>query len=885
MKNFTLSNGLVSNEIFNLYEDRGGRIWQFNFNGEPSYFLNGKFHTRSNDTLLKKLPVLSYINAMYEEGDQLFIGYVNGQVIKVEDGSVIWINKKENPYRKFLTFAKFGNSLFSINIKSWERIRGEEYAPDWEGSYKFAYFNEQQLIIATHQGVVVYEQDKSRRVYKDLELTAANIIRFYSDSSNLIFCGTRQGLWIINQQSGSISRLLDNVIVTGISRNPDGGYWITTLGQGVFYLNTDLRTLGPSTGLPSQLRPLNNKLLLRNRRTYYEINDSSKKLSLAKVRVLNEAVYRPFYLSEKQFIYMDVLSVDRSYNLYIHDRQLDKVFIHDFAFDVQSMYHIDGDTFLVISGRSIILARINNLNALIVAKEVTDKISVSYFDSSARCLYYISGRKLCSYSIDSRQIGIIDNFSSIDYITSISRFGSMLILCTNANKIFAYSALKQQKNIIHTGDIVIHSISVLDSSTNLVNTQNGFYLLTYQPNDIINYSLTKIEYPLSNFATENVYAVGKWIVCESNGKIFYFENELLQRHVCPPRLYLEKIQANAKECSTNHVRLDNTVEAALKITLSAVSAEKNLNFLYRIHRNEWSSWYYTHSPNIDVLIKGSGTYYIEIRAVNSNQVQSRSIYLALRINPPFFRSNLFYCLVTVAFFMLLCFLFVYYSIRKRKAYQRNLQYLQLEHKAISALLNPHFIFNVINNIQNLVNTGSKENASKYLGVMSKLIRQNMENLQVPLIPLTEELNLILNYVNLQNLRFEETIFLKIENAALKPEHIFLPPLLIQPFVENAIIHGLIPGTNLNLNISISSIDGDYLQITVSDDGRGYEKSSNPGTDKTSLGIEFNKTRLQRLSEFYKLKSGIEVAVRNDNKGGTFVKIIVYSKLAELYKSN
>src|SRR6185437_6405992 len=174
-----------------------------------------------------------------------------------------------------------------------------------------------------------------------------------------------------------------------------------------------------------------------------------------------------------------------------------------------------------------------------------------------------------------------------------------------------------------------------------------------------------------------------------------------------------------------------------------------------------------------------------------------------------------YIFVAICIIMLLVGVINLFYAKRKKVFIKELNYLHLEHKAINSLLNPHFIFNSINNIQELINNDSKEQANNYLITLSKMIRQNLENLQFDLISIEKELNLVRNYVSLQNLRFNDRIRLVVNNETNSSEEIFIPPLLIHTFIENAIVHGFkgdIEDFNIVVNVSLST--DDYLIITV-----------------------------------------------------------------------
>jgi LytS/YehU family sensor histidine kinase len=216
--------------------------------------------------------------------------------------------------------------------------------------------------------------------------------------------------------------------------------------------------------------------------------------------------------------------------------------------------------------------------------------------------------------------------------------------------------------------------------------------------------------------------------------------------------------------------------------------------------------------------------------------------------------------------------------------------LQLEHKAINSLLNPHFVFNAINNIQNLVNKYRVDDANEYLARLSRLIRQNIENLQFNLITADKELSLIRNYIYLQNLRFGDKIHLQINNTA-DADKLCLPPLLIHTFVENSVVHGFSPDIKgFTITIDIHPDGKDYVAINITDNGLGLNKPTQAQQvlkDKTSIGVDATRRRLQKLSEFYKVDYKLDITDRQATEGtsGARVSIRFYAHFGNLLPVN
>ncbi|MDF1695160.1 MAG: histidine kinase [Saprospiraceae bacterium] len=208
---------------------------------------------------------------------------------------------------------------------------------------------------------------------------------------------------------------------------------------------------------------------------------------------------------------------------------------------------------------------------------------------------------------------------------------------------------------------------------------------------------------------------------------------------------------------------------------------------------------------------------------------------------------------------------------------------QIEQKMLSLQMNPHFIFNAISSIQNyLFDEGDSKKAIHHLSTFATLMRQMLENSRERFIPLEEEIEFLKNYLNLQKLRFDEKFQYEINIAAdIDPTYLSIPPLLTQPFIENAIDHGKIYLVeNGLLKINIFKQKGD-LVIQIVDNGVGIDNLDEENGQspllikKKSLSITITNERLHLLSKLMKRKFHLEIKP-NESGNGTIVNLNVPS---------
>ena len=218
--------------------------------------------------------------------------------------------------------------------------------------------------------------------------------------------------------------------------------------------------------------------------------------------------------------------------------------------------------------------------------------------------------------------------------------------------------------------------------------------------------------------------------------------------------------------------------------------------------------------------------------------------------------------------------------------QRDVATLQLT--ATRAQMNPHFIFNALNSVQQYILQGNTAEANKYLSRFSRLQREILNHCDKAFIPLQKEIEMLRIYLQLEQLRFNGSFDFEIScDSDLDTEEVKIPPMILQPFVENAIWHGLMPKTGhreVNLSFNVDE-ETDLLYCTISDNGIGRKASENiklngyPASDYISKGLSLVHHRLGLLQEQMgrSFSSVITDLVDCDgNAAGTKVDVIMFT---------
>ena len=206
---------------------------------------------------------------------------------------------------------------------------------------------------------------------------------------------------------------------------------------------------------------------------------------------------------------------------------------------------------------------------------------------------------------------------------------------------------------------------------------------------------------------------------------------------------------------------------------------------------------------------------------------------------------------------------------EKKIYKCERRIRELELRAIRSQMNPHFIFNALSSIQNLINRSANQEANKYLIDFSRLLRKVLATSEKKLVPLSDEIEQLQLYLKLEQLRFPFSYSLTVDNN-IEPDAIEIPGMLIQPFVENAVKHGIAPRGTGEIIIRLSLQD-QLLVIDIIDDGPGMVTETESG-----FGIRAISNEFEILKDLYNTEIGITIENRQkkESVSGCHVRLSI-----------
>ncbi len=270
-------------------------------------------------------------------------------------------------------------------------------------------------------------------------------------------------------------------------------------------------------------------------------------------------------------------------------------------------------------------------------------------------------------------------------------------------------------------------------------------------------------------------------------------------------------------------------------------------YRYRLHAGD--VWQETELRLLRFFSLGEGRYRLEVQAQNEDGIWGESLVFPFVVKPPFYRAWQFFAglglLLAAGGFG--AFRYRLREVQKEAAMRE--QIAALERSALQAQMNPHFIFNSLNSIQNFIMQNEKQQAAQYLATFARLVRDALNASVEGKITLEDEVRMLESYLSLEKLRFKNNFDYTVEVAkGTDAFDILLPPLLIQPFVENAVLHGMKNAEGRGFIRVWFEEKDDALCATVEDNGPGFSagKDASKTGEHKSLGMGITRKRLALL---------------------------------------
>lgn len=420
-----------------------------------------------------------------------------------------------------------------------------------------------------------------------------------------------------------------------------------------------------------------------------------------------------------------------------------------------------------------------------------------------------------------------------------------------------------KKIVIHENTIIGNSTTGLfrfDMNGKLLNAIHTTYRL--KSNRIVDFAIDK---------------EALW-VCHSGG-VQMVKLDYSRSNVSAPVIRFDNIQVNDEPIVDFKKGVFKNDERKIQFTFSSPTLKdrENISYHYKLtgYDEEWKVQSYEQNE-VTYNALGPGTYTFELKAENQGTFSNILSYSFI-ISKPFY-ANWWFIALTVLLFLVIVYIIYKWqlSIQNKKAKQFN-ELNASKLTAIQSQMNPHFIFNSLNSIQDLILKGDVEHSYSYITTFSNLVRRTLSYSEKDFIDFEQEIKLLELYLSLEKLRYKKDLnyYIEVKNV----EDIMLPPLLIQPFIENALVHGLLHKEG-EKNLKIRFELKDHLICTIEDNGIGRERAKSikerQRSDHESFSGKAIHKRFEILSNVFKGEFGYfyEDLYENNQPVGTRVVLTI-----------
>jgi len=384
-------------------------------------------------------------------------------------------------------------------------------------------------------------------------------------------------------------------------------------------------------------------------------------------------------------------------------------------------------------------------------------------------------------------------------------------------------------------------------------SNNGLNRLTrFRPDEKWHIEVISTKQGLPSSQVNDAVMLGGYIwVATSKGLARYREG--MATAPMPPPV-LEKLLVNNQQVAIKpNLRLAHDQNnLTLRFFALHYRSEGDIRYQYRLLGAEDAAFVRTHEREVNFANLAPGKYIFEVQAQNESGQWAERTRWSFVVRAAWWQTPWFWAALALltAAGLRLWYLRRLRENREEAAVREKIR--DLEAAALRAQINPHFIFNCLGSIQHFISENDAASATRYLSRFARLVRLALHGSVDGRHSLRDEMDMLDNYLSLERMRFGNAFVFSVEaDPALESDAIFLPPMLVQPFVENALLHGMKNKSEGGRIAVAFALDGNTLVVTVTDNGPGYgglhRKSDGAEPGRKSVGMMLTQRRLEALA--------------------------------------
>lgn len=877
---FNEKNGLPEKNVYNIAEDPKGKLWVMTSTNRVLYY-------DASRNVMKEAP----FSQDYKAFEKLRWKNATPSMLDVSDPDefrmanpyyAVTVDRKSNratflepgPSAEIYTAIfdkKEGHPLLPVfNISRAPfviSIRGDRKQEIKIPGLEDIYVNKEMPTALAGNADFIALYDKLMRVDSDGSISFFD----FPDRIYILYTDPQDGLWVGIKGHGVYHypdaasmqlahHSLEGYSVSGVCTDHEGGVWCSTLEKGIFYCkNKQLISYAGTEGLDRTVS------LLKFTRGKLFVSSTADKLYVASPKGLELHQLR----IDPRYSALDIAWRENEWILGC-DRfaaRIDPSFRYK---DHLSEINVDylGIIQMASGNRKLYCIIHRDISEITSKKKITPVLRASPFTSNSviwRNGELLMGGKqgVYAYNVATKKSTKIEAIP-VDVRKMIKTRSGRIWIITKSDGIFWLDGEKvtHADKQLSLHNAVFFDIAEAPDGSVWAGASNGLYRFSQEGGSY----KTKLYTVMHGLPSNEVYKVAadaSRIWFSTFEGLFSLPLKTGSQNVAGPEIHMRDVTVHRHKLKhPAHVLKLSYRRSDLKFTFDVLTytngTETKLE--YRLYNEDQNTVNTVNGDEILFSNLSPGNYTLEVYGLNGDGAKSqRPEKITIEIMPPFWMQWWFLVLM-VLIFLTGTFLFARYiirNIRRREEAKTLMNKLMAEYQitALQAQMNPHFIFNAINTIQGYILENSEQEAYDYLAKFSKLIRMVLHHSQEKMIPLTSELHVLKLYIELEQLRFDQCFDYRLElDGSIEPEYISLPSMLLQPYIENAIWHGLVNlrGSRMGHLVIRMEMSGELLKATITDNGVGREKAMDfrKNHSHKSVGMQLTGQRIEAITQLH-----------------------------------
>lgn len=860
-----------------ITEDSWGRIWYSNFDGFIYYVERGKLKIFKPHIPIgyHKFGIINQSLFTVEEAGIAVYDMVSNRKIKSYKINQKKLNFTHSDGKNFYVFS---DKLLIINDKGLTSLNLPVELQNFKAG----------IIQNSKNGLLFTSKHENFGYYFDFKkFTKINFPKEITFVQNTSFDGKNNWLCTTDgaYKLGSSEVFLKGYNISNVYKDRDGNSWFSTINNGIFLVpNLDVRFF-ENKNIITSLASYQNQLLIgtENEELYLKDQlDRHEKLLMKGENKHEIYMIRTFENIPQIFV--------SSYGFRVLDSS-GKIFYDDEA-AIKDIVPLDEKNFAFASSGSC--------GFISLGKNKTDwtqifKTDIVYhqqftllnkvrgksvvFDENKQRILFATNKGLFSVNKFGTK-EILENNKSL-YLSRLVKFKNEILALTQNNKLLK---IEGDKVIVPEFSALLEDVKVLNirmiNDRLYINSDDGIFVFDFLKKEFYK----KLSYN-QDFEFSQITEIGDKVFIGVNRGVLSLPLSYKEQKKTA-KLVLDEWRVNGKLVS-NFANLElenNENNLEIKYALLNFTPGEKYKVYYKINDGKWQLTD-ENSRKLDLPSLSAGNYIVQLRTEDG---LSKPIVIQFSIKQVFWKSWLFILFIGV---LLISLIVMYYKRQIRQInYRKQLEIdrINLEKesdgsklKAFKSQMNPHFFYNALNTLQSYIVTNDKKPALTYLSQFSSLTRKILEFTEQDNINLDEEIETLKLYLELEKARFNGDLYYEITLKNIEnPLKVFIPVMLLQPYVENALKHGLLhskKGKKLWISFELKD---DFLNISIEDNGIGIEKSkiinAQKGNQKpASFATSAQERRVEILNKIYRDSISLNIEEKKNPSGevsGTLVTI-------------